>query len=152
MPDALVPSSVAELICATSTQVVVCSAQAHNGSGKTTCFVLAMLSRVDPEMAQPQALCVCPTRCADRSRAQQAHTPLLARGCQKPDPEVLIRTPCLPRCRELVAQNMMVLGKMAKHTRITATSTIQSAQFSRSVPLVLRSRLPSSLACMRAHC
>lgn len=38
--------------------------QAHNGSGKTTCFVLAMLSRVDPELAQPQALCVCPTRYA----------------------------------------------------------------------------------------
>ena len=36
--------------------------QAHNGSGKTTCFVLAMLSRVDPDLAQPQALCVCPTR------------------------------------------------------------------------------------------
>jgi ATP-dependent RNA helicase DDX19/DBP5 len=37
-------------------------AQAHNGSGKTTCFVLGMLSRVDPKIAAPQALCVCPTR------------------------------------------------------------------------------------------
>ena len=37
-------------------------AQAHNGSGKTTCFVLGMLSRVDPGLAKPQALCVCPTR------------------------------------------------------------------------------------------
>ncbi|KAK9828467.1 hypothetical protein WJX72_000149 [[Myrmecia] bisecta] len=37
-------------------------AQAHNGSGKTTCFVLAMLSRVNPAVQQPQALCVCPTR------------------------------------------------------------------------------------------
>ncbi len=37
-------------------------AQAHNGSGKTTCFVLGMLSRVDPAVAKPQALCVCPTR------------------------------------------------------------------------------------------
>lgn len=37
-------------------------AQAHNGSGKTTCFVLAMLSRVDPKRRQPQALCTCPTR------------------------------------------------------------------------------------------
>eukprot|EP01018_Ginkgo_biloba_P020769 Gb_07275 [translate_table: standard] len=37
-------------------------AQAHNGSGKTTCFVLGMLSRVDPNLAAPQALCVCPTR------------------------------------------------------------------------------------------
>eukprot|EP01018_Ginkgo_biloba_P040532 Gb_30740 [translate_table: standard] len=37
-------------------------AQAHNGSGKTTCFVLGMLSRVDPKVAAPQALCVCPTR------------------------------------------------------------------------------------------
>lgn len=37
-------------------------AQAHNGSGKTTCFVLGMLSRVDPKLKAPQALCVCPTR------------------------------------------------------------------------------------------
>ncbi|KAL8168190.1 hypothetical protein V2J09_009689 [Rumex salicifolius] len=37
-------------------------AQAHNGSGKTTCFVLGMLSRVDPELKAPQALCMCPTR------------------------------------------------------------------------------------------
>lgn len=37
-------------------------AQAHNGSGKTTCFVLGMLSRVDPTISEPQALCVCPTR------------------------------------------------------------------------------------------
>lgn len=36
--------------------------QAHNGSGKTTCFVVSMLSRVDPALKQPQALCVCPTR------------------------------------------------------------------------------------------
>ncbi|CAL9026616.1 unnamed protein product [Prunus brigantina] len=37
-------------------------AQAHNGSGKTTCFVLGMLSRVDPNVNAPQALCICPTR------------------------------------------------------------------------------------------
>lgn len=37
-------------------------AQAHNGSGKTTCFVLGMLSRVDPQKKLPQALCICPTR------------------------------------------------------------------------------------------
>ncbi|PKI72560.1 hypothetical protein CRG98_007082 [Punica granatum] len=37
-------------------------AQAHNGSGKTTCFVLGMLSRVDPTLNAPQALCICPTR------------------------------------------------------------------------------------------
>ncbi|XAR64597.1 RNA helicase [Bertholletia excelsa] len=37
-------------------------AQAHNGSGKTTCFVLGMLSRVDPSVKAPQALCICPTR------------------------------------------------------------------------------------------
>lgn len=37
-------------------------AQAHNGSGKTTCFVLGMLSRVDPGLPKPQALCLCPTR------------------------------------------------------------------------------------------
>ena len=37
-------------------------AQAHNGSGKTTCFNLGMLSRVDPNLQAPQALCICPTR------------------------------------------------------------------------------------------
>ncbi|XP_010527881.1 PREDICTED: DEAD-box ATP-dependent RNA helicase 38 [Tarenaya hassleriana] len=37
-------------------------AQAHNGSGKTTCFVLGMLSRVNPKLSAPQALCICPTR------------------------------------------------------------------------------------------
>lgn len=37
-------------------------AQAHNGSGKTTCFVLGMLSRVDPNRKTPQAICICPTR------------------------------------------------------------------------------------------
>ncbi|XP_051131184.1 DEAD-box ATP-dependent RNA helicase 38 [Andrographis paniculata] len=37
-------------------------AQAHNGSGKTTCFVLGMLSRIDPTLKAPQALCICPTR------------------------------------------------------------------------------------------
>ncbi|XP_022899578.1 DEAD-box ATP-dependent RNA helicase 38 isoform X2 [Olea europaea var. sylvestris] len=37
-------------------------AQAHNGSGKTTCFVLGMLSRVNPKLEAPQALCICPTR------------------------------------------------------------------------------------------
>ncbi|KAF5784104.1 putative RNA helicase [Helianthus annuus] len=37
-------------------------AQARNGSGKTTCFVLGMLSRVDPKLGAPQALCICPTR------------------------------------------------------------------------------------------
>ena len=36
--------------------------QAHNGSGKTTCFTLGMLARVDPAVLAPQALCVCPTR------------------------------------------------------------------------------------------
>lgn len=37
-------------------------AQGHNGSGKTACFVLAMLSRVDDAVAKTQALCVVPTR------------------------------------------------------------------------------------------
>lgn len=37
-------------------------AQGHNGSGKTACFVLAMLSRVDYSSSTPQALCLVPTR------------------------------------------------------------------------------------------
>ncbi|KAA8516628.1 hypothetical protein F0562_016866 [Nyssa sinensis] len=36
--------------------------QAYSGSGKTTCFVLGMLSRVDPKLSAPQALCICPSR------------------------------------------------------------------------------------------
>mmetsp|Transcript_42502 Transcript_42502/g.51592 ORF Transcript_42502/g.51592 Transcript_42502/m.51592 type:complete len:496 (-) Transcript_42502:181-1668(-) len=37
-------------------------AQAHNGSGKTTCFVLGMLSRVDTTLQAPQCMCICPVR------------------------------------------------------------------------------------------
>lgn len=37
-------------------------AQAHNGSGKTTCFTLSMLSRIDPGLREVQAICLCPTR------------------------------------------------------------------------------------------
>lgn len=37
-------------------------AQAQSGTGKTAAFVLGMLSRCDPEIKFPQALCVCPTR------------------------------------------------------------------------------------------
>jgi ATP-dependent RNA helicase DDX19/DBP5 len=37
-------------------------AQAHNGSGKTTCFTLGMLSRIDPNVKAPQGLMICPTR------------------------------------------------------------------------------------------
>lgn len=37
-------------------------AQGHNGSGKTACFVLSMLSRVDDKIPKTQALCVVPTR------------------------------------------------------------------------------------------
>ncbi|URE48709.1 ATP-dependent RNA helicase [Musa troglodytarum] len=48
-------------------------AQAHNGSGKTTCFVIGMLSRVDPKRKIPQAICICPTR----ELAQQNHAVLL---------------------------------------------------------------------------
>ena len=37
-------------------------AQAFTGSGKTTCFALAMLSRAEEALKEPQALCCCPTR------------------------------------------------------------------------------------------
>eukprot|EP00172_Hildenbrandia_rubra_P001211 Plantae.Rhodophyta-Hildenbrandia_rubra.ctg17640.p1 GENE.Plantae.Rhodophyta-Hildenbrandia_rubra.ctg17640~~Plantae.Rhodophyta-Hildenbrandia_rubra.ctg17640.p1 ORF type:complete len:469 (+),score=102.18 Plantae.Rhodophyta-Hildenbrandia_rubra.ctg17640:824-2230(+) len=37
-------------------------AQGHNGSGKTACFVLGMLSKINDDVEEPQALCVCPTR------------------------------------------------------------------------------------------
>ncbi|KAJ6853281.1 DEAD-box ATP-dependent RNA helicase 38-like [Iris pallida] len=51
-------------------------AQAHNGSGKTTCFVLGMLSRVDPSKKTPQAICICPTR----ELAQQNQAVLMKMG------------------------------------------------------------------------
>lgn len=37
-------------------------AQGHNGSGKTACFVLGILSRIDFEKECTQGLCVVPTR------------------------------------------------------------------------------------------
>jgi len=36
-------------------------AQSQSGTGKTAAFVLAMLSRVNPEQDWPQVLCLCPT-------------------------------------------------------------------------------------------
>lgn len=36
-------------------------AQSQSGTGKTAAFVLAMLSRVDPSLNHPQALCLSPT-------------------------------------------------------------------------------------------
>lgn len=36
--------------------------QSQSGTGKTAAFVLNMLSRVDPEVKQPQAICVAPAR------------------------------------------------------------------------------------------
>ncbi|RVW13891.1 DEAD-box ATP-dependent RNA helicase 38 [Vitis vinifera] len=66
-------------------------AQAHNGSGKTTCFVLGMLSRVDPKLQVPQALCICPTR----------ELAIQALGFNSGN---------------LMVQNLEVLRKMGKHT------------------------------------
>jgi ATP-dependent RNA helicase DDX19/DBP5 len=37
-------------------------AQAQSGTGKTAAFVLNMLSRVDPKVEFPQAICIAPTR------------------------------------------------------------------------------------------
>ncbi|XP_026190231.1 ATP-dependent RNA helicase FAL1 [Cyclospora cayetanensis] len=37
-------------------------AQAQNGSGKTATFALSMLFCANPDIPQPQALCLCPTR------------------------------------------------------------------------------------------
>lgn len=36
-------------------------AQSQSGTGKTAAFVLAMLSRVDPDKKYPQVLCLSPT-------------------------------------------------------------------------------------------
>eukprot|EP00871_Galdieria_phlegrea_P003195 jgi/Galph1/3877/GphlegSOOS_G2545.1 len=48
--------------------------QAKNGSGKTACFVLGMLMRVDPSAHQVQALCVVPTRELARQIQQVVET------------------------------------------------------------------------------
>lgn len=37
-------------------------AQAHNGSGKTATFALAMLGKVNTKIIHPQCMCLCPTR------------------------------------------------------------------------------------------
>eukprot|EP01112_Ceratiomyxa_fruticulosa_P016827 TRINITY_DN5135_c0_g2_i1.p1 TRINITY_DN5135_c0_g2~~TRINITY_DN5135_c0_g2_i1.p1 ORF type:complete len:479 (-),score=65.93 TRINITY_DN5135_c0_g2_i1:66-1502(-) len=37
-------------------------AQAQAGTGKTAAFALGMLSKSDPNLPYPQALCICPTR------------------------------------------------------------------------------------------
>lgn len=37
-------------------------AQAQSGTGKTAAFSLGMLSRIDPDLKVPQAICVSPTR------------------------------------------------------------------------------------------
>ena len=37
-------------------------AQSGNGTGKTACFALGMLKKVDCNLKAPQALCLCPTR------------------------------------------------------------------------------------------
>lgn len=36
--------------------------QSQSGTGKTAAFVLTMLSRIDPEIKSPQAICLAPTR------------------------------------------------------------------------------------------
>ena len=60
--DHLNPSTLNLLLCPPPPGHHSPRIQAHNGSGKTTCFTLGMLARVDPGVQAPQALCVCPTR------------------------------------------------------------------------------------------
>jgi ATP-dependent RNA helicase DDX19/DBP5 len=51
-------------------------AQAQSGTGKTAAFVLGMLSKCDPNMNAPQAICICPTR----ELARQIQTVVLGLG------------------------------------------------------------------------
>jgi len=46
-------------MCVFSPQDLI--AQSQSGTGKTASFVLAMLSRVDPNLNEPQVLCLSPT-------------------------------------------------------------------------------------------
>ena len=98
-------------------------AQAHNGSGKTTCFVLGMLSRVDPNRKVPQAICICPTR----ELAQQVSW---LRPCilQLVICLVLLFLPC--NVLNLIGwsvQNKSVLMRMGKFTGITCACAIPPA-------------------------
>lgn len=66
--------------------------QAHNGSGKTTCFTLAMLSRVDENIKQTQALCICPTRelviqNLEVLQKMSRHTQIKATSTSRPESE-----------------------------------------------------------------
>lgn len=49
-------------------------AQGHNGSGKTACFVLGILSRIDFEKECTQGLCVVPTRELARQIVDVVHS------------------------------------------------------------------------------
>lgn len=82
--------------------------QAHNGSGKTTCFTLGMLGRVDPKLNAPQ---VC-------SLSSNPFLPLevAARALIPPSPSCSGQALCVCPTRELVVQNQMVLERMGKFT------------------------------------
>ena len=114
--------------------------QAHNGSGKTTCFTLGMLARVDPSQHVPQAsshrerggsqapwpppsahlrapaprALPCP-----HTPGVHAHTrapPTFITHLPIPSPPLGLQALCVCPTRELVVQNQMVLERMAKYT------------------------------------
>ena len=98
-------------------------AQAHNGSGKTTCFTLGMLGRVDTQTQAPQVRAGDGLHPAVASNGGSPAGHLTAGGrppaCPlcvclhlPPRPQAL----CVCPTRELVVQNQMVLERMGKFT------------------------------------
>merc|ERR1712196_554383 len=61
-------------------------AQSHNGTGKTACFVLGMLHKIDPAIKQPQALCVAP----NRELAKQISVEVMKMGAYLISPECVL--------------------------------------------------------------
>ncbi|KAG8374187.1 hypothetical protein BUALT_Bualt11G0105000 [Buddleja alternifolia] len=108
-------------------------AQAQNGSGKTTCFVLGMLSRVDPKLIAPQALCICPTR--------ELAIQVCAVICSSSVPFLLtLNYPSallFTRENGYMLQNMEVLVKMGKFTGITSELAI-TADIGNYIPIQKR--------------
>jgi len=61
-PSKIQAASLPLIVAKPGTQRLNLIGQGHNGSGKTACFVLGMLSVIDENQSVPQALCVVPTR------------------------------------------------------------------------------------------
>jgi len=83
-------------------------AQAQSGTGKTAAFCLGMLSRIDPNVQAPQAICVSPTR----ELAMQTYGVLqkLCKYYKNVEPFLLIPDITIPR----EIKNQVIVGTPGK--------------------------------------